>query len=182
MNSSYAYAEVLEVLENMEDIYVKKVPPKFIEFLKENASKDYQKHIVTSKTLDAQDLNAETLNILALINLKYWVESEEHKKELLAKYKENEKKKIERLSQHFDSSTIFDKTKSEAVSNNANVLDKSTAKTTDSFNNISKEKNDSEQKSNDFENNKINDNNLPVVQKSIFKKIIDYFKEKFFNN
>lgn len=148
MNSSYAYAEVLEVLDNMDEIYVSKIPPKFISFLKENASKNYQKHIVTTKELEDQNLDVQTLNILALINLKYWVESEEHKQELLAQYKENEKKKMEKLSEHFDSSSIFDKTKD--INNNTMNIEKS--------------------------------NNLPIEKKSIFRKIVDYFKSKIFEN
>ena len=45
MNNSYAYAEVLDVLDHMKPIYIKKIPQSFIEYLKENASLDYKKHI-----------------------------------------------------------------------------------------------------------------------------------------
>ena len=92
MNSSYAYAEVLEILDNMDSIYVNKIPEKFRIFLKDNASKKYQKHIEISKDLQGQILSPRTLNILALINLKFWVENEEHKQIILARYKENERK------------------------------------------------------------------------------------------
>lgn len=113
MNSSYAYAEVLEVLENMDDVYVQKIPEKFLIFLKENASLNYQKHITASKELNGQIYSPKTLSILALINLKYWVESEEHRQKLLERYKENEKKKFEKLSKDFDNNKydVFERTK-----------------------------------------------------------------------
>lgn len=147
-NSSYAYAEVLEVLDNMDDIYINKIPKKFIEYLKENANRNYEKHIVITKPLEEQNLNEKTLNILALINLKYWVESEEHKKELIEKYKENDRKKIEKLSKEFDSSSIF--------KNNENV--------------------------NDSLNEEISKDKLPVERKNIFKRFIDFIKNKIFEN
>ena len=159
-NSSYAYAEVLEVLENMEKIYIQKIPKKFINFLKENASKDYQKHITTEKPLKSQNLNEKTLSILALINLKYWVESEEHKKELLEKYKENEIKELEKLSKQFDTSSIFD---------NANDKEQAIDASDKSEEVNIKEENVEKVSS-----------NLPIENKTIFRKIIDYIKSKIF--
>ena len=156
-NSSYAYAETLEVLEKMEEEYVQKIPQKFIDFLKENSTNNYQKHIQTGKPLKNQNLNKTTLNLLALINLKYWVESEEHKQELLKKYKENDRKEIEKLSKQFDSTKIFEKSEEE----NTEVSQ---------INLVKKEK------------IKTNKENLPVEKKSIFKKIIDYIKSKIFEN
>lgn len=146
MNSSYAYAEVLEVLENMDDVYVQKIPEKFLIFLKENASLNYQKHITTSKELNGQIYSSKTLSILALINLKYWVESEEHKQKLLEKYKENEKKKFEKLSKSLDN-------------NKYNVFE------------TIKEKETYEEK---------NKENSLIQNRSLFKRIIDFFASKIF--
>ena len=39
-DNSYAYAEILEILDNMSEIYVKKIPNRLIEYFKENASKN----------------------------------------------------------------------------------------------------------------------------------------------
>lgn len=117
MNSSFAYAEVLEILDNMDSIYVNKIPEKFRLFLKDNASKNYQKHIEVSKDLQGQVLSPKTLSILALINLKFWVENEEHKQKLLAKYQENDRKRMEKLSKAIDKNNynIFDKVKEKEV-------------------------------------------------------------------
>lgn len=117
MNSSFAYAEVLEILDNMDLVYVNKIPEKFRLFLKNNASKNYQNHIEPSKDLQGQVLSPKTLSILALINLKFWVENEEHKQKLLAKYRENDRKKIEKLSKAIDNNNykVFDKVKEKEV-------------------------------------------------------------------
>lgn len=109
--NSYAYAEVLDVLDNMETEYVEKIPQSFIEYLKENSSVDYQKHVILDKPLEKQNLNAKTLSILAAINLKYWVESEEHKQELLSRYRDNGIKQKEKLSEKTEINDIFDTAK-----------------------------------------------------------------------
>ena len=107
--NSYAYAEVLDVLNNMEDEYVEKIPKSFIEYLKENSSNDYQNHVTLDKPLEKQNLNSKTLSILAAISLKYWVESDEHKKELLNKYRENGEKQTEKLNKKTEIEEIFKK-------------------------------------------------------------------------
>ena len=109
--NSYAYAEVLDVLDNMESEYVEKIPQSFIEYLKENSSTDYKKHITLDKPLEKQNLNAKTLSILAAINLKYWVESENHKQELLNHYRENGIKQKEKLNEKTVINDIFDAAK-----------------------------------------------------------------------
>ncbi len=107
--NSYAYAEVLDVLDNMEPKYVAKIPKTFIEYLKENSSADYQKHVTLDKPLEKQNLNSKTLSILAAINLKYWVESEKHKQELLKQYKENGEKQKDKLNEKIEINDILKK-------------------------------------------------------------------------
>lgn len=144
--NSYAYAEVLDVLDNMEEKYVEKIPKSFIEYLKENSSSDYQKHVTLDKPLENQNLNAKTLSILAAINLKYWAESEKHKQELLNRYKENGEKHQEKLNEKIEIKDVF---------NQAEKIEKERDK-----------------------ENIIHD--LPVVKKSLFRRIIDFFESKIF--
>lgn len=109
--NSYVYAEVLEVLDNMESEYVEKIPQTFINYLKKNSSNEYKKHITLDKPLEKQNLNTKTLSILALINLKYWVETEEHKQELINQYKKNEISQKEKLKETVEINDIFSTTK-----------------------------------------------------------------------
>lgn len=69
---NYSYAEVLEVLEYMDDEYVKKIPKRLINFLKDNSVQDYRKHINPYVKLKNQNLNRKTLAILTMIHYKYW--------------------------------------------------------------------------------------------------------------
>lgn len=69
---NYSYAEVLEVLEYMDDEYVKKIPRRLMDFLRDNSVQDYRKHINPYVKLKNQNLNRKTLAILTMINYKYW--------------------------------------------------------------------------------------------------------------
>jgi len=102
-----AYVEVLEVLRHMELKYIKKVPEKLRKFLKNNSSKDYIFHLDESKPLKEQNLKKETLSLLAMINLNYWCESEEEKKDLKKKYYKNEEKYQEELRKKYNPDDIF---------------------------------------------------------------------------
>ncbi len=72
MNNNYAYAETLDVLSNMSQTYINKIPEKILKFLKENADKNYKKRINPYEKLNKQNLDKKTLGILAMINYKYW--------------------------------------------------------------------------------------------------------------
>lgn len=104
-----AYVEVLEVLNNMDAKYVKKVPTKLIEFFKDNASKEYEFYLEENIPFAEQKLKDITINVLAMLNLNYWCESEEHKKELLKKYYDNEMKYQEKIMEQYSTDKLFKK-------------------------------------------------------------------------
>ena len=107
MDDSYAYSEVLEILNNMDKKYVNKIPKKLLDFFNNNSSKNYIEHINPEQDLKEQKLSKKTLDILALINLKYWTKSEEHRKELLMKYRENGRKLEEELARQYSTDNLF---------------------------------------------------------------------------
>lgn len=102
-----AYVEVLEVLRQMDKKYVAKIPLELREFYERNASKEYEFHIDSSIPLEEYRLKEITINILAILNLNYWCESEEHKQELLKKYHENDIKREEELSNKYNVDNLF---------------------------------------------------------------------------
>lgn len=89
MKNNYAYSEVLDVIDNMEERYKEMLPEKLIQFLNENANSEYQKHVIPNIPLSKQNISKDAITILAMINLKYWVKDEKHKSELIEKYKIN---------------------------------------------------------------------------------------------
>lgn len=113
IDNSYrnSFKEVCEILQNTDDELVKKVPQKFVDFLKNNMNKDYQTNIDNTIDIDKQDLLPETADILSLIYRSYWATDEEklefsnRDKQELAKIEENKK------SQYKDIDEIFSKKK-----------------------------------------------------------------------
>ena len=118
-----AYVEVLEILKYMDKKYVSKIPLGLREFFERNASKEYKFYIDKSKSLEEQELKENTINILAMLNLNYWCEDEEHKQELLKKYHENDLKREEELSEKYNPDDLFRKQSSSIITKEKNNID-----------------------------------------------------------
>lgn len=115
MNRKISYVEILEILKYMDKIYVDKIPKKLIEFFEENKANNYNFKYDSAVELDKQNLNDNTLALLAMLNLNYWCESEEHKKELIARYNDNEQKYQEELREKYNPDNIFKKDNQEKI-------------------------------------------------------------------
>lgn len=102
-----AYVEVLEILKNMDKTQVSKVPLELREFFERNASKEYEFHIDKNSSLKEYKLKESTINILAMLNVNYWCEKEEHKKELLKKYHENDLIREKELREKYSTDNLF---------------------------------------------------------------------------
>ncbi len=107
MERQKAYVELLEVLKRVDQNLINKIPKDLIKFFNDNKSQEYTYTYNDEKTLEEQNLNNITLSLLAMLNLNYWCESEEHKQELLAQYKENEEKYQEELREKYNPDNIF---------------------------------------------------------------------------
>lgn len=104
-----AFKEVYEILQNTNTELVKKIPPKFMEFLQNNMNVDYQTNINTNIDIDKQVLLPETEDILALIYRSYWATDEE-KQEFSNKDKLELKEIEENKKSHYkDITEIFEK-------------------------------------------------------------------------
>jgi len=116
LNQRYAEAsvEVLDILEHMNTNDLARVSNKFIDFLKENASKNYICNLDYSKKLNDMELKEETRGLLALMYEKYWC-PEEEKEELKKKFYENEKKYQEELIEKYNSDNIFSKSQDNII-------------------------------------------------------------------
>ena len=110
LNQRYAEAsvEVLDILEHMNANDLARVSKKFINFLKENASKEYKCNLDYSKKVNDMELKQETRGLLALMYEKYWC-PEEKKQELRKKFFENEQKYQEDLREKYNPDNIFNK-------------------------------------------------------------------------
>lgn len=104
---AYAYAEILEILDYMEEEYVSKVPKKLIKVITENASETYERHLDANVPLEEQQISDKTTALLAMLMLNYWCESPEQKQELTDMFNENERKYQEELQRKYDPNNIF---------------------------------------------------------------------------
>ncbi len=113
-----SYTEILTIINYMELKYKEKIPKKLVDFFERNKAKDYVFNIDFSKALKEQKFSEKTLPLLAMINLNYWCETPEEKQELIAIYKENDRKKNEKNVQELAAKAV---TEQVAVEENANV-------------------------------------------------------------
>lgn len=87
-----AYSEVTSFLKLLNESDKEKIPTDLREFFENNMDKSYIKEINPDIDIKDQNLMEETLAIIAMLNLKYWCDDEYKKRELITKYKENDKK------------------------------------------------------------------------------------------
>lgn len=103
---SEAAKEVLAILDNTEAEAVNKISKKFLNFLKENASKTYKPEFDTTKPIKELKLKPKTEALLGMIYLNYWA-NEEERVAFKNKVKENEINYQKELKQRYNSDNIF---------------------------------------------------------------------------
>ena len=79
-----AMTEVLEYLKGIRDEDINKISKKFMDFLKENSSKEYECEIDYNKPLSELKISKEAKSIIGLIYYNFWCETEQQKKDFLA--------------------------------------------------------------------------------------------------
>ena len=106
---SEAAVDVLDIFEHMEEEDQKKVPKKFIDILKENASKEYVCNLDYTKRLVEMDLSLEARSILGVMYRHYWC-PEEKKADFEKRVDENEIEFQRILSEKYNPDEIFKNT------------------------------------------------------------------------
>ena len=66
-----AFKEVYEILQNTDEELIKKVPEKFIDFLKNNMNNEYKTNINARIPINKQSILSESEEILSLIFRSY---------------------------------------------------------------------------------------------------------------
>ena len=79
-----AYAEVDFIIHNMNEKYINMLPKKMITFFQEVKDPNYEVNIDLKKPLYEQSLKDYTFDLLNILNLNYWCEDEERKKEIIS--------------------------------------------------------------------------------------------------
>ena len=108
VNQVYAEAisETLDILEHTKKEDVDKISPKFMEYLRNNASPNYISNLDHSQKISDMDLKQKTKVILAIIYRKFWCD-EEQKLEFDKKIKNNELIYQKELREKYNLDNLF---------------------------------------------------------------------------
>ena len=123
---SLAISETLDILDHTKKEDVDKISTKFLNFLKENASKTYVSYLDFSKPLKEMNLNQKTIGILSLINKKFWCNDDE-RLDFEMKLKQNELSYQNKIREKYNPDNLFKKQKSETLNLENNTITKETA-------------------------------------------------------
>ena len=118
---SIAISETLEILNHTKKEDINKIPSKFLEFLQNNASKEYTPALDFSKSLKEMNLSPKKIVILSIINKRYWCNDRE-RKAFEEKLKQNEMKYQRELNEKYDTNKLF-KGKELNKASNTNITD-----------------------------------------------------------
>ena len=110
---SNAMAELLHYLKGIRQEDINKIPTKLMNFIKENASKNYECSFDYNKPLKELDLLDETRGLIGMICYNYWCETAEQKSEYLNKLNENEKNYQQILREKYNPDNLFKNKKQE---------------------------------------------------------------------
>lgn len=112
MNQKYRMAatETLDVLAHTESEAVKKIPIKFIDFLKENALEDYKPVLDHSKPMYEMDIMDETKGLLGVI-YRHWWASEEEKEQIRQEIRKRRIEEYEEARRKYNPDDLFKKHK-----------------------------------------------------------------------
>ena len=102
-----AITETLHYLKGISNDDINKIPNKFMTFLKNNVSKNYECSFDYTKPLNELSLKDETRGLIAMICLNYWCETEEQKNSFKKHLYENEIKYQENLRKQYNIDNIF---------------------------------------------------------------------------
>lgn len=103
-----AYAEVDYIIKHMNQKYIDKVPQKMKEFFSSLKDPNHEVKINPYVPLQNQGLQRYTLEIIALLHLKYWCENEERKQELYDIMLNNQRRLEEQMREKYGIDKLFD--------------------------------------------------------------------------
>ncbi len=102
-----AYAEVDYIIHHMNEKYEAKLPKNLVSFFSSIKDPNHKVDINPFKPLQNQGLQKYTLEIIALLHVKYWCENPQRKEELLQKMKENQERFEEKIKEQFSTENLF---------------------------------------------------------------------------
>lgn len=101
------YSEVYEILNLMGDRFIDKLPNKLFDLIKNERLETYNPKYDLDLPLEEQSIKEETIDIIALLYLNYWCETEDEKNELNKIFQENEEIYQKELNEKYNIDNLF---------------------------------------------------------------------------
>lgn len=120
VRNANAMAEVIYYLKGIKQEDIDKIPKKFIQYLNENASKEYKCDFDYNKPLKELNLLDETRGIIGMICYNYWCVTEKQKEQYLKRLSQNEQQYQKILNEKYNPDNIFGKKKLNFIENTTN--------------------------------------------------------------
>ena len=120
VRNANAMAEVIYYLKGIKQEDIDKIPRKFIQYLNENASKEYKCDFDYNKPLKELNLLDETRGIIGMICYNYWCVTEKQKEQYLKRLSQNEQQYQKILNEKYNPDNIFGKKKLDFIENTTN--------------------------------------------------------------
>lgn len=103
------YSEVYQVVKVLGNEYINRLPKSLYNMLEEKRDIAYNPQYNLETTLNKQNINKESLNILALIHYNYWCKDENEKMELQNILKNNEEMHEKELRRKYNPEDLLKK-------------------------------------------------------------------------
>lgn len=116
-----AYAEVDYIIHHMNEKYINKVPEKLLNFFGTIKDPEYVVHVDPHVPLQNQNLKKYTLELIALLHLKYWCEDEERRKMLYEKMLDNQRKLDSQMREKYNIDNMFDMNSAKVVNSSSDL-------------------------------------------------------------
>ena len=120
VRNANAMAEVIYYLNGIKQEDIDKIPRKFIQYLNENASKEYKCDFDYNKPLKELNLLDETRGIIGMICYNYWCVTEKQKEQYLKRLSQNEQQYQKILDEKYNPDNIFENKKLDFIENTTN--------------------------------------------------------------
>ena len=98
----HSYTEVNYIINHMNERYIEMIPKKLRDFFANLSDPNYEININPHIPLESQGLKRYTLEIIAIMHLKYWCTNEERKQELYNIMLKNEKENLAKSFKYRD--------------------------------------------------------------------------------
>ena len=101
------FSEIDAFLDIIDEKYKNRIPMQLRNLYKDEKLKDYMPKYDASIQIEKQDIQRETIAMIALLHLNYWCDSEEEKRKIKDILNENEIKYQKELHEKYNPEDLF---------------------------------------------------------------------------